>query len=456
MDNIKEMCAETRLYFTGLTVFSGIRKSPVIKVFEKLIETAGNVNSNPIDLVDSWSNFLSVFFLHNKGRTFFMYLTDLVIDDENAFTLCAERGDFCEKSLLGTMVRCDLKRFSYISDFDIPMLSLYIADELWKSGFENCAQLIEEGVRVIGELRDVNFSLPFEDFPYGLFNSRKADELAAFIRKRGAGLFGKHHFFYWKSGEGFSPALNPDIVRFEHLFGYDDQRRVLIENTKRFLKGNGANNILLYGDRGTGKSATVKAVCNEFKEQGLRLIEIHKYDILEIPKILSMIAKRGLYFILFIDDLSFESQDEQFTMLKAVLEGGIEARPVNAVVYATSNRRHFVKENFFDRPDTSAAAQSVMTGDARAFDTMQEQFSLADRFGITIVFTLPTRDEFLHIAESIAERKGLFSSDNSAALDRVQFRENALKWEQWFNGRSPRTAGQFVEWAALGTGYPWE
>jgi predicted AAA+ superfamily ATPase len=223
-------------------------------------------------------------------------------------------------------------------------------------------------------------------------------------------------------------------------------RNAVIVNTKRFIEGKNANNILLYGDRGTGKSATVKAVCNEFADQGLRLIEVRKDGVQYLPSLMEEIAGRGLRFVIFIDDLSFERADDSFTGLKALLEGGIEARPANAVIYATSNRRHFVKERFSDRPANA-------DGDPRAFDTMQEQLSLSDRFGLTIVFTAPDQDEFLSIAEKIAETRGLFCKTEE---ERKKFHENAIRWERWFNGRSPRAAVQFVDWISGGEGFPWE
>jgi predicted AAA+ superfamily ATPase len=170
---------------------------------------------------------------------------------------------------------------------------------------------------------------------------------------------------------------------------------------------------------------------------------------------LNSIASRALRFIIFVDDLSFEIMDDSFTTLKMLLEGGIEAKPANVAVYATSNRRHLVKEHFADRPSTASAADAAVTGDMRAFDTMQEQFSLADRFGLTVVFTTPGQDEFLRIAEHIALQRGILTIQADAEERRL-FREQALRWERWFNGCSPRTAVQYVDWIAGGAGFPWE
>lgn len=287
-------------------------------------------------------------------------------------------------------------------------------------------------------------------------------ELGRWIHSHGAGILGQHHAFIWKhvsaksddasGSRALHPVLNADPISLQDLSGYEAQRAVVLDNTRRFMEGKPANNLLLYGDRGTGKSATVKAVCRAFADQGLKLIEVRKRDILHFEAIAETLSHRGLRFVLFIDDLSFEETDDTFTGLKALLEGGLERRPTNMVIYATSNRRHLVKERFADRPTTAMAAEAIETGDVRAFDTMQEQLSLADRFGVTVVFTAPTQDEYLSIAEAIAERRGILPS----GADRTQFRANALRWERWFNGRSPRTAQQYVDWLAGGEGFPWE
>jgi predicted AAA+ superfamily ATPase len=296
---------------------------------------------------------------------------------------------------------------------------------------------------------------------------------AAYLRRHGAGPLGRYGFFRWTGGRqcGASrsaqrsdaamsrsaqrsdaapaarPVLNPDPVRLADLSGYEDQRSVVIANTLAFLEGKAANNLLLYGDRGTGKSATVKAVCREYLEKGLRLLELRKEDMAELPALLEYTASRGLRFIIFIDDLAFENLDDSFTSLKGLLEGGVETRPSNTVIYATSNRRHFVKERLSDRP---AGPGQGLAPDAevRSFDTMQEQLSLSDRFGLTVIFTAPSQEEYLSIACFIAERRGLKPDE--------LLRQNALRWEKWFNGRSPRTASQFVDWAAAGMAFPWE
>jgi predicted AAA+ superfamily ATPase len=268
------------------------------------------------------------------------------------------------------------------------------------------------------------------------------EAFAAHLRRHGAGALGRHGFFRWKApgvaASALQPVINTDPVRLADLYGYEDQRSVVIANTLAFLEGKAANNLLLYGDRGTGKSATVKAVCREYLDRGLRLLELRKEDMAVFPAILEFTASRGLRFIIFIDDLSFEDIDDSFISLKALLEGGVASRPANTVIYATSNRRHFVKERLADQ----------MSAEVRSFDTTQEQLSLSDRFGLTVIFTAPSQEDYLKIAGFIAERRGLTPDE--------PFRQNALRWEKWFNGRSPRTAAQFVDWVSGGMAFPWE
>jgi predicted AAA+ superfamily ATPase len=301
-------------------------------------------------------------------------------------------------------------------------------------------------------------------FPKGADWGTALPVLADYIRAHGAGEWGLYGSFYSRDAPAcIRPVRNPDRIGLTDLSGYEEQRSVVITNTLRFLEGKPAHNLLLYGDRGTGKSATVKAVCNEYIRRGLRLLELRKGDLPQLPALLETLSSRALRFIVFIDDLSFETADDSFTGFKALLEGGMEARPANVLIYATSNRRHLVKERLADRPTTAMAAESA-TGDLRAFDTMQEQFSLADRFGLTVVFSAPDQEEYLKIAEFIAEQRGLLPASGPGQkpgvredrADRRLFRENALRWERWFNGRSPRTAVQYVDWAAGGAGFPWE
>lgn len=375
------------------------------------------------------------------------YVARLAATDENPFTLSAESaGADGLPPPIAAAARADLDRLRRIAAWDLRDAAEGLAESLEQAGYGGAAASLRS--EAAGLVR------PAQAMEGAGFD---AAALAERIRTRGAGLLGSHRAFLWTGSAGGAPLRPircPDPIALEDLSGYQEQRAVVVSNTVRFLEGRGANNLLLYGDRGTGKSATVKAACNAYAERGLRLVEVRKADLPFFSDILETLSARPLRFVVFIDDLSFEETDDAFTGLKALLEGGAERRPDNVVVYATSNRRHLVKERFEDRPTTAMAAMAAETGDVRAFDSMQEQLSLADRFGVTVVFSAPGQDEYLRIAEFLAEREGLLKGTEGE--DRRLFRENALRWERWFNGRSPRTARQFVDWMAGGAGFPWE
>jgi predicted AAA+ superfamily ATPase len=401
------------------------------------------------------------------GGSFFSRVRELALSSDNPFTLAAERTDRGEAGdgtaavppFLVRLAAGDLNRLGRIAAFDVPALGFSIALYLRSWGLEDAAAGMEAEARSLWEAEGLDRTAGEES--QGLFRRplyRWGDSLEAFtahIARRGAGIFSRSGFFRWVPSRhpgvpGFPrPVPRGDPVSLADLAGYRDQRLVVIDNTLSFLEGKAANNLLLYGDRGTGKSATVKAVCREYADRGLRLLELHKEDTGELPAILEFTASRGLKFVIFIDDLSFEDLDDSFTSLKALLEGGVEARPSNTVIYATSNRRHLVRERLTDRPAVQGVPPGGTPGDGdiRSFDTLQEQLSLSDRFGLTLFFTTPGQEEYLEIARFIAERRGLAPDD--------KFREDALRWEKWFNGRSPRTASQFVDWLAGAKPFPW-
>ncbi|HEY8885541.1 MAG TPA: ATP-binding protein, partial [Chloroflexota bacterium] len=212
--------------------------------------------------------------------------------------------------------------------------------------------------------------------------------------------------------------------------GYADQRATIQRNTQHFLAGRPANNLLLYGERGTGKSSMVKALLNAYADQGLRLVDVAKSALGDFSEIVAQLADQSQRFVVFVDDLSFDEGETGYAELKAVLEGGVEVRPDNVLIYATSNRRHLVVERFGDR---------LAPGDEiHVQDTLQEKLSLADRFGVTVIFLSPDQDQYLEIVKGLARRREL-------PIDDVALRRRALQWASWNNGRSGRTARQFVD-----------
>jgi predicted AAA+ superfamily ATPase len=267
------------------------------------------------------------------------------------------------------------------------------------------------------------------------------DALADQYARIGAGPFGRYRAFRWvrEDGPGHPPGQigrligvpAPDPIRLEQLVGYDRERELVLQNTEQFLAGYPANSVLLYGDRGTGKSSTVKALLNEHAARGLRLVEVSRDDLGDFPWIIQELRDRPERFILFVDDLSFDEGERDYRGLKAVLEGSVEARPSNVVLYATSNRRHLVQERWTDRETTLAA-------EVHGQDTMQEKLSLSDRFGIRVVFPSPDQRRYLAVVESLANQRGL-------SLDPDVLRRRALQWAEWHNGRSGRTARQFID-----------
>jgi predicted AAA+ superfamily ATPase len=427
----------------GLAVFSGLTKHPLTGAFLGLLEPAlgsGESGRSPRALVAAWARFTAVFADHAGDEPFRDALYETARADMNGFTLAAERGAFDGDGFVAKLAAADLAALERAAGFDFTRLAGFYAG-LFRlaGGADSALARIEAEARFLAER-----NIPAQRGGAG-GDVWTTAAFAAFVRANGAGDFGRYNLFYAADGK-LLPACNSDKVRLRDLSGYDGERQTVVSNTLRFLSGEGAaNNVLLYGDRGCGKSATVKAVANEFACRGLRLVELRKTDLAALPAVMKILASRALRFILFIDDLSFEAGDGGFTALKAMLEGGVETKPSNVAIYATSNRRHLVKEPRPDRPESS--------GDVRAFDTMQEQLSLADRFGLTVIFGAPSQDEYLRIAEFIAKRRGVLP-DDAASLRR--FRGDAVRWERWFNGRSPRTAAQFVDWFSSGGGFPWD
>lgn len=262
--------------------------------------------------------------------------------------------------------------------------------------------------------------------------SNHTDELVAFVQKAGAGPFNRAAAFSWDpQSESLVPVRRLDPTRIEDLIGYQRERQKVLDNTERLLQGEPAQHMLLYGDRGTGKSATVKALVHAYQDDGLKLVELSKRHLDSLPRLLEILSQRASKFVLFVDDLSFEGEETEYKELKALLEGSVHAPPQNVKVYATSNRRHLVRESFTDRA-------GIENNDVRARDTLEETMSLADRFGITVVFTAPGEEEYLAIVRGLAAQRGI-----DLPLETLEAK--ALRWARWQNGRTARTARQFID-----------
>ncbi|EDX85704.1 conserved hypothetical protein [Synechococcus sp. PCC 7335] len=274
--------------------------------------------------------------------------------------------------------------------------------------------------------------LPVE-FPYEPEWTGAIRELTVYYRAKGVGLFGQFSAFRWKSAIGQLVGIStPDPIRLSELVGYDHPKQQLIQNTEFLLRGYTAQNVLLYGSRGAGKSSLVKALLNEYSDRGLRLIEVPKVDLPNLPQILEPLSQAPQKFIIFVDDLSFEDDDENFKALKVVLEGGVTVRPQNVVVYATSNRRHLIREFFDERPRPKDADE------IQAWDTVQEKLSFSDRFGLTLTFSPADQPTYLTIVRELAKQAGL-------EIEAGNLDWRARQWATRNNGRSGRTARQFVD-----------
>jgi uncharacterized protein len=354
------------------------------------------------------------------------YAIEQVLQAENPFSLEVQKLDFArsseplEKQLSPTLIvaaRQDLE-------------SLYI--------LYTCGQYIPSWVEQIGGRPicwlECSIDKPKSEIVAALRRQNwgeLVDDLARYYQQTGVGIFGKYRAFRWQDrpiGIG-----HPDRIDLDDLIGYDLQKDTLINNTKSLLLGKPALNILLYGGKGTGKSSLVKGLLNYFPDSQLRLLEVSKSAMINLPTILDRLADFPQKFIIFIDDLSFEADDEAFKALKVVLEGSIIARPKNVVVYATSNRRHLVREYFADRPRPQDADEIQM------WDTVQEKLSFSDRFGITLTFEPADQPKYLEIVHHLATSAKLLMEPDE--LDR-----QALQWATRHNGRSGRTARQFVDY----------
>ncbi len=362
------------------------------------------------------------------------YLTYLLIMDENPFSITCEKTGSKEGSV-NHFATNDFHAFRELFDYDFSELEEALGIDCF-SCIENY-KAIEKPVlmynsNVSEKVRGLSEKLEAADSDEAFFR-----EITGFYKDIGVGAFGLNKAFRIRETDGgnveFNPINNMDEVVLSDLIGYEIQKEKLIANTKAFVEGRKANNVLLFGDSGTGKSTSIKAIVNEFYKDGLRMIEIYKYQFRLLSQIIAQIKNRNYKFIIYMDDLSFEEDESDYKFLKAVIEGGVETKPDNILIYATSNRRHLIKETWKDRKDV------VQDGDIHHSDTMEEKLSLAYRFGVTIGYYKPSRQEFYKIVSSLAKRNGLDINDDELKLE-------ADRWEMMHGGLSGRTAQQFVNY----------
>jgi predicted AAA+ superfamily ATPase len=262
------------------------------------------------------------------------------------------------------------------------------------------------------------------------------EEITGFYRDYGVGMFGLNKAFRIRDRADtdlvFQPINNMDTVMLDDLVGYEIQKKKLTANTEAFVAGRKANNVLLFGDSGTGKSTSIKAIVNAYYERGLRMIEIYKHQFRDLSNVIAQIKNRNYRFIIYMDDLSFEDFEIEYKYLKAVIEGGLETRPDNVLIYATSNSRHLIKETWNDQHDLDLEKHHS--------DTVEEKLSLVARFGVTINFSTPAQKEYFHIVKELASRYPEITLTEEELVDQ------ANKWEMTHGGMSGRTAQQFIDY----------
>ena len=440
---------DLRLHFRALVVYRGVLEDEVGRGMRSLLDflsqpetareerfdtaveefgrlaaslLARSMDSSPEPAGDLWQD----------------HLLDRILNDTNPFSLAAERGQQQQPgSMLLHQVRAELRVLQGLQSLSLKRLQ---EDVLGASPGRRA--ILKDTWPVWERLS------PMRQAPLGATHKGGLKELMAktadwaelvealadHYAEAGTGIFGRYRAFRWVvrdevgSLEGIAA---PDPIRVEDLVGYQREREVVLRNTRHFVQGLPANNTLLYGDSGTGKSSLVKALLNKFGDRGLRLVEVPKEHLADYPYIIRQLRGRRGCFIIFVDDFSFEEHETEYKALKALLEGSLEARPSNVLVYATSNRRHLVREQFSDRPPPA-------TVDIHPMETVQEKLSLADRFGIRVAFLAPDQEGYLAIVTALAQHLGL-------TIHREELRSRATQWAQLQHGFSGRTARQFID-----------
>ncbi len=365
------------------------------------------------------------------------YLTFLLLTTENSFSLTAERVGVSDGSILH-FAMADLAVFRRLFCWDFASFEAALGLDCFQvlTHYRAIAKPEKSYYRSVSALvRKTSRALAQSESTEAFFRI-----VTTCYRDYGVGMFGLNRAFRIRSGADggvtFLPINNTDKTMLSDLVGYELQKQELVRNTEAFLRGQPANNVLLYGDAGTGKSSCVKALLNEYYDDGLRMIEIYKHQFHDLSAVIAAIKQRHYRFIIYIDDLSFEESEMEYKFLKAVIEGGVETRPDNILIYATSNRRHLVQETWKDRDDMETR------GDIHHSDTMEEKLSLSARFGVTINFSIPNRQQYHEIVQALAARQ------LPRPMDEAELLRLADRWEIRHGGVSGRTAQQFIHYLA--------
>lgn len=396
---MKKYFNQLKTEIDSLTVFSQIKNDKAIMQLRELLALICDKDME--NAVRVYSDFAASLYQTTSSLT--DYIRTLVVQDDNFYVKRTAAGDAVEAEIRSAAEQ-----------------ELMILQKLASLSCEP----VQEAIGYEGFLPQ--WTTQAADLQYDFMEKLNN------IQRTGYGIYAKYTFFRTEEGN-IIPVAHPDYQRLDELFGYERERGLIMKNTQALVDGTGASNMLLYGDAGTGKSSTIKAIAAALSSKGLRIIEVKKNQLYQIPKIMEELASNPLKFILFIDDLSFTGNDDNFSALKATLEGSISGCGDNVVIYATSNRRHLVKESFADR----------VGDELHLNDTMQETMSLAARFGLAITFQRPDKDEYLMIVKALAAEYGI-------DMEEEELFKKAEAHAIRKNGRSPRTAKQFIELLKIG------
>ena len=396
-----------------------MKMSDIFKKFDRDEETPDKLIS---DIYEQIKRILEVATDYGFDKNLWHnYLTFYLITNENPFSLT-----------------CDFKVFMNLFNYDFRPIEAALGI--------NCFSLISDYKAIVKKelMYNKNVSEKVQALSLKLETAKDENEffnyVTDFYKAYGVGMFGLNKAFRVIGGDNgvtFTPINNMDKVMLDDLIGYEIQKKKLVENTEAFVQGRKANNALLFGDSGTGKSTSIKAIVNEYYDQGLRMIEIYKHQFKDLSNVIASIKNRNYKFIIYMDDLSFEEFEIEYKFLKAVIEGGVETKPDNILIYATSNRRHLIKETWNDRNDMES------NNGLHRSDTIEEKLSLVNRFGCQISYSKPSQKEFFDIVIGLARKNNVKMTDEELMAE-------ANKWELSHGGISGRTAQQFINYCLGG------
>lgn len=425
------------MHTNELMIYRNLDYGKILQDMTFLIEHEGSGYYNQEDLrtlfFECVNGILELSEQHGlEGNLWHTYLTFLLVNDENAYsTACEIRGTI--EGSINEVALHDFAIMKELFDYDVQELGRNLGATAHEILFDYKGTK-QEGHVYNRRIRDRICTLAVHLAETKTPRDFK-EVMTQFYKEFGVGKFGLHKAFrveHTEEGTKIVPITKIAHVRLDDLVGYEIPKKKLIENTEAFVRGRKANNCLLFGDAGTGKSTSIKAILNQYYEEGLRMIEVYKHQFQDLNDIIAQVKNRNYRFIIYMDDLSFEEFEIEYKYLKAVIEGGLERKPENVLIYATSNRRHLVREQWSDKNDRR-------DDDLHTSDTVQEKLSLVARFGVSIFFVGPDKKEFQKIVLELAKR-------NQIQMEKSELLLQANQWEMTHGGRSGRTAQQFIDY----------